>query len=80
MGCDLEGFEVHTKFTGTAKQVYRFSLDDRLENQAAADCNLLPLEVLRAVFTGPARLRPDRSAADVTEMAAGRIRLVLQPC
>jgi type II restriction/modification system DNA methylase subunit YeeA len=68
--CDLELFEVHTNFTGTAKQVYRFSLDDLLKNQATADCKLPPLEVLRAVFTDPARLRPDRSTADVTEMAA----------
>jgi type II restriction/modification system DNA methylase subunit YeeA len=68
--CDLELFEVHTNFTGTAKQVYRFSLDDLLRNHPTADCKLPPLEVLRAVFTDPARLRPDRSAADVTEMAA----------
>jgi type II restriction/modification system DNA methylase subunit YeeA len=68
--CDLELFEIHTNFTGTAKQVCRFSLDDLLKNQATADCRLPPLEVLRAVFTDPARLRPDRSTADVTEMAA----------
>jgi hypothetical protein len=68
--CDLELFEIHTNCTGTAKQVYRFSLDDLLKNQATADCKLPPLEVLRGVFTDPARLRPDRSTADVTEMAA----------
>jgi len=68
--CDLELFEIHTNFTGTAKQVYRFSLDDLLKNQATADCKLPPIEVLRAVFADPARLRPDRSTADVTEMAA----------
>ncbi len=68
--CDLELFEIHTNFTGTAKQVYRFSLDDLLKNQATADCKLPPIEVLRAALTDPARLRPDRSAADVTEMAA----------
>jgi len=68
--CDLERFEVHTNFTGTAKQVYRFSLDDLLKNQATADCKLPPIEVLRAAFSNPARLRPDRSAADVTETAA----------
>ena len=78
--CDLELFEIHTNFTGTAKQIYRFSLDDLLKNQATAECKLPPIEVLRAVFTDPARLRPDRSAADVTEMAARRIQLVLQPC
>ena len=55
MVCDLELFEIHTNFTGTAKQVYRFSLDDLLKNQATADCKLPPLEVLRAVFTDPAR-------------------------
>jgi hypothetical protein len=53
--CDLELFEIHTNFTGTAKQVYRFSLDDLLKNQATADCKLPPIEVLRAVFTDPAR-------------------------
>jgi type II restriction/modification system DNA methylase subunit YeeA len=68
--CDLELFEIHTNFTGTAKQVYRFSLDDLLKNQVTADCKLPPIEVLRAVFSDPARLRPDRSTADVTEMAA----------
>jgi hypothetical protein len=67
---DLERFEVHTNFTAAAKQVYRFSLDDLLKNQATTECKLPPVEVLRAVFSNPARLRPDRSAADVTEMAA----------
>jgi hypothetical protein len=70
--CDLELFEIHTNFTGTAKQVYRFSLDDLLKNQATADCKLPPLEVLRAVFTDPARLRPDRSTT-VTELTPFRI-------
>ena len=70
MVCDLKLFEIHTNFTGTVKQVYRFSLDDLLKNQATADCKLPPIEVLRAVFTDPARLRPDRSTGDVTEMAA----------
>ncbi len=68
--CDLERFQVHTNFTGTAKQIYRFSLDDLLKNQATPDCIVPPIEVLRALFNAPARLRPDRSTADVTEMAA----------
>src|ERR1017187_5179881 len=68
--CDLEQFEVHTNFTDTVKQVYRFSLDDLLKNQATSDCKLPPIEVLRATFSNPARLRPDRTTADVTEMAA----------
>ena len=72
MVCDLELFEVHTNFTGTAKQVYRFSLDDLLKNQPSADCKLPPIEVLRAGFTDPARLRPDGSTA-VRELTPFRI-------
>src|ERR1035437_7108738 len=68
--CDLELFEVHTNFNSTAKPVYRFSLDDLLKNQATANCKLPPIEVLRAVFTNPTRLRPDRTTAEVTEVAA----------
>jgi hypothetical protein len=68
--CDLEWFEVHTNFTGTAKRVYRFSLNDLLKNRVTATCSTPPLEVLRALFTEPNRLRPDRTAAEVTEMAA----------
>jgi hypothetical protein len=68
--CDLELFEVHTNFNSTAKQVNRFSLDDLLKNEATANCKLPPIEVLRAVFTNPTRLRPDCTTADVTEMAA----------
>jgi len=68
--CDLDLFEVHTNFTNTAKQVYRFSLDDLLRNQATAECIVPPIEVLRALFNAPARLEPDRSTADVTEKAA----------
>jgi hypothetical protein len=26
--CDLDRFEIHTNFTGTAKKVYAFSLTD----------------------------------------------------
>jgi MmeI, DNA-methyltransferase domain/MmeI, helicase spacer domain/MmeI, target recognition domain/MmeI, N-terminal domain len=68
--CDLVWFEVHTNFTGTAKRVYRFSLDDLLKNVATAACVLPPLDVLRALFTDPNRLRPDRTTEEVTEMAA----------
>jgi type II restriction/modification system DNA methylase subunit YeeA len=70
--CDLERFEIHTNFTGTAKQVYRFSLDDLLKNHATAQCKLPPLEVLRAAFSNPNRLRPDQTTADVTEKAADK--------
>ena len=68
--CDQERFEVHTNFTGTAKQIYRFRLDDLLSVSPTANCALPPLEVLRALFTEPELLRPERAAARVTEQAA----------
>jgi type II restriction/modification system DNA methylase subunit YeeA len=68
--CDQERFEVHTNFTGTKKQVYSFRLDDLLSPAPTANCALPPLEVLRAVFTEPELLRPERAAARVTEQAA----------
>jgi len=68
--CDLERFEVHTNFTGTTKQVYRFSLDDLLTNEPTAECPTPPIDVLRALFADPSRLRPGRTTAEVTEIAA----------
>ena len=68
--CDSERFEVHTNFTGTKKQKYSFRLDDLLSPAPTANCALPPLEVLRALFTEPELLRPERAAARVTEQAA----------
>ncbi len=68
--CDLARFEVHTNFTGTVKQVYAFDLADLARNEPTPTCALPPLEVLRAVFTHPDRLRPTRTTASVTEEAA----------
>jgi len=68
--CDLARFEVHTNFTGTVKHVYAFDLADLARNEPTPTCALPPLEVLRAVFTHPDRLRPTRTAASVTEDAA----------
>jgi type II restriction/modification system DNA methylase subunit YeeA len=70
--CDFNRFEVHTNFTGTVKRVYRFTLADLASTDPVAGSTLSPLEVLRALFTDPARLRPDRTAAQVTEEAAAR--------
>ncbi|MGH9641504.1 MAG: class I SAM-dependent DNA methyltransferase, partial [Terriglobales bacterium] len=68
--CDLDRFEVHTNYTNTQKQVFAFNLADLLTNQPTASCKLPPLEVLRAVFTDPARLKPGQTTAEVTEGAA----------
>src|ERR1035437_10814281 len=45
--CDQDRFEVHTNFTGTAKQVYSFTLADLLSASPTPNCALPPLEVLR---------------------------------
>ena len=68
--CDLDRFEVHTNFTDTAKQVYKFDLADLSAGVATTASVLPPLDVLRAVFSAPERLRPERTPEYVTEQAA----------
>ena len=68
--CDQDRFEVHTNFTGTAKQIYGFTLDDLLSPLPTPNCALPPLEILRAVFTAPEQLKPERAAIRVTEQVA----------
>jgi len=68
--CDLDRFEVHTNFTATAKQVYAFALADLANPTPTPTCPLPPLDVLRAVFRQPSALRPQQTAAQVTEQAA----------
>src|SRR5690242_11240687 len=70
--CDMDRFEVHTNFTGTAKRVYAFTLADLLQPQPTATSALPPLDVLRALFDDPARLRPAQTTAQVTEAAAAQ--------
>ncbi len=48
--CDLDRFQVHTNFTGTAKQVHAFDLEGLADPEN--------LDVLRRVFTDPESLRP----------------------
>ncbi|MCY2968040.1 MAG: class I SAM-dependent DNA methyltransferase, partial [Planctomycetota bacterium] len=63
--CDMNRFEIHTNFTGTAKRVYAFDLDgfERLEN----------LDVLRRLFTDPESLKPGKTAERITAEAAEQI-------
>jgi hypothetical protein len=70
--CDLDRFQVHTNYTNTLKQVFAFDLADLDTNQPTATCKLPPLEVLRAVFTNPGRLKPGQTTAQVTEAAAAQ--------
>ena len=62
--CDLDRFEVHTNFTDTTKQVFRFSLADMVHDARE------PLRVLRAVMSSPAELRPSATRNDLTADAA----------
>jgi hypothetical protein len=64
--CDLNRFEVHTNFTGTAKKVYPFSLN------TLATAPQEPLRILRAVMGDPYSLRPSVTTAELTEKAAQR--------
>lgn len=68
--CDQDRFEVHTNFTNTASRVYRFTLDDLLTGAPTPECSLPPLDVLRALFTDPEQLRPEKADARVTEHVA----------
>ena len=70
--CDFDRFEVHTNYTNTLKQVYKFNLADLIPNQPTASCSLAPLDVLRFLFTAPERLRPGQTTAQVTEEAAAQ--------
>src|SRR5436305_5853261 len=68
--CDLNRFEVHTNFTNTAKRVYAFTLADLTSNEPLPGATLRALDVLRACWDDPERLRPARTTAQVTEQAA----------
>src|SRR5919202_5157998 len=59
---DIERYEVHTNFTGTAKHVHRFTNEGLLDPET--------LHLLRAVFDDPESLRPGITVEQVTEAAA----------
>jgi len=60
--CDLNGFEIHTNFTGTVKKVHAFDLDG-----LADPANI---KLLRCVFTDPDALKPGQTQAAVTKEVA----------
>ncbi|MDO8671173.1 MAG: class I SAM-dependent DNA methyltransferase, partial [Dehalococcoidia bacterium] len=74
--CDLNRFEVHTNFTGTAKQVYAFTLADLAGPEPLPSTTLSALEVLRALFSDPEKLRPHQTTSQVTEKAASNFALL----
>ena len=62
--CDMDRFEVHTNFTGTAKQVHAFDLAGLAEPAN--------LDILRRVFTDPDSLKPGITSEAITVEAAER--------
>lgn len=62
--CDLNRIIVHTNFTATAKQVHEIALESLGEPRS--------LEILRALFHDPEKLRPGRTSTAVTTEAATR--------
>ncbi|MDY0171201.1 MAG: hypothetical protein RBS80_31970, partial [Thermoguttaceae bacterium] len=60
--CDLDRFEVHTNFTGTAKRVHAFDLAGLADPEN--------LDTLRKTFTNPEALRPGLTCDSITRQAA----------
>jgi len=61
---DMDRIEVHTNFTNTVKQVYRFDLSDLATDPKE------PLRILRAVMGNPEALRPSQTRDEITRKAA----------
>ena len=64
---DMRRFEIRTNFTGTNPVAISFTLEDWRDNPSRFR------DVLRAVFTDPWRLHPERSPEYITETAARKI-------
>ncbi len=60
--CDLDRIQIHTNFTGTAKQVHSFDL--------AGLAQPANLDILRRLFTEPEALRPGQTKESITKQAA----------
>jgi hypothetical protein len=60
--CDLDRIIVHTNFTGTVSATHEIALDQLGESRN--------LEILRAVFFDPEKLRPGKTSEAITQDAA----------
>jgi type II restriction/modification system DNA methylase subunit YeeA len=77
---DMEQFEVHTNWTNTEKWIYRFrnvdimsdaNVDVSTVSGPAPDAPVLSaLQVLKALFEDPQRLRPQKTTDQITQDAA----------
>ena len=68
--CDTDRLVIHTNFTNTAKRTYELSLANLTDPSS--------LELLRALFTAPDKLRPGTTIAFVSEEAARKVAAVAQ--
>ncbi|MDP1569268.1 MAG: N-6 DNA methylase [Vicinamibacterales bacterium] len=68
--CDLDRIIVRTNFTNTPTVAYEISTESIGDQRS--------LEILRAVFFEPAKLRPGTTSQVVTETAAARIATIAQ--
>ncbi|WP_210252027.1 class I SAM-dependent DNA methyltransferase [Rhodoplanes serenus] len=68
VACDTDRFLVRTAWTNAVPKTYEFSLDDLTEPRT--------LEILRAVFFEPHKLRPTRTRAAVTKEAADKFSTI----
>ena len=66
--CDLYSFEVHTNFTGTPKQVHRFTVHDLEKSETR--------QLLTWVFTDPERLNPKYHRERVTQEASLQVAAI----
>ncbi len=67
---DIARTEIHTNFTGTAKQIHVIELDRLAEAES--------IDLLRRVFTDPASLRPNLTSETVTEGIARQFGTLAQ--
>lgn len=85
MVCDFERYELHTKWTNTESWLYSWRNNDiaigetvTVSNAAGAPVKdapkLTPLQVLKAMFEDPAKLKPGRTTHEITEAAAGQFK------
>lgn len=68
--CDLNRFEIHTKFDSHKTRVYAFDLEELRLNKPVPTSALLPRDVLEFVFKDRNRLRPEAVTEKVTRDAA----------
>ncbi len=68
--CDFDRIIVHTNFTGTVSSAFEIPLESMGEPRN--------LEVLRAVFFDPEKLKPGRTSEAITEDAAERLARIAE--